>query len=132
MVIITPQVKELLESTILAFSTVSVSGTPNTIAIAFCKVVGDNQVLISDNFFNKTRRNLDENKKVSLTFWNKENSPDGVGYQFKGEAEVFTSGTWKDMVDNFDFNQGQSHKAAILVTVTEIWDLSEPHLICKQ
>jgi hypothetical protein len=35
------------------------------------------------------------------------------------------------MVDNMECNQGLAHKAAILVTITEIWDLANPKLICK-
>ena len=34
------------------------------------------------------------------------------------------------MVDNDPDNAGLAHKAAILVTITEIWDLATPKLIC--
>jgi hypothetical protein len=132
MISIPSEVSQLLQSTVAAFSTCSAEGVPNTVAIAYCKVVSPNQILISDNFFNKTRKNLDQNPHVSVTFWNKENDPNGVGYQIKGLAEVFTSGAWKDAVDQMECNQGQSHKAAILVTVSEIWDLAEPCLISKE
>jgi hypothetical protein len=55
-----------------------------------------------------------------------------VGFQFKGIAEVFTSGKYKEMVDVMKCNNGLAHKAAILITVTEIWDLADPKLISKQ
>lgn len=131
MVTITPNIKQLLENTVLAFSTCSSTGVPNNIAIAFVKVVSDNQILISDNYFNKTRTNLSQNNQVAIAFWNKENNPDGVGYQLKGTAQVLTSGVYKEMVDKMECNQGQAHKAAILVTITEIWNLADPKLICK-
>lgn len=132
MVIITPEIKELFEKAIIAFSTASKQGIPNTVAVACAKVISDNQVLFTDNFLNKSRQNLLENNQVSLAFWNIEQSLEGSGYQFKGSAQVFTSGIYKEMVDKMECNQGLAHKAAILVTITEIWDLAEPKLICKQ
>ena len=131
MVKITPDIKELIENTVLAFSTCSSSGTPNNVAIAFVKVVSNDQILISDNFFNKTRINRSQNNQVAIALWNRKNDPDGAGYQLKGTAEVLTTGTFKEMVDKMDCNQGQSHKAAILVTIHEIWDLADPKLICQ-
>jgi len=132
MVKFTQEIKFLIENTVLAFSTSSLTGAPNNIAIAYVKVVSDNQILISDNYFNKTRVNLSQNNQVAIALWNKENSPDGAGFQLKGTADVLTTGKYKELVDSFDFNQGQAHKAAILVTITEIWDLADPKLICKQ
>jgi predicted pyridoxine 5'-phosphate oxidase superfamily flavin-nucleotide-binding protein len=131
MVKITPDIKELFEKAIIAFSTASKLGVPNTVAVACCKVVSENQVLITDNFFNKSRQNLLENDSVSLAFWNVEQSLEGAGYQFKGTAEVFTNGIYKDMVDKMECNHGLAHKAGILVTISEIWDLATPSLICK-
>lgn len=132
MVIIDTDLKNLVENAIIAFSTVSADGIPNTIAVACAKVVSPNQVLITDNFFNKTRQNLLHNQHVSLAVWNTEQSLEGSGYQLKGIAQVLTSGKYKEQVDQLDCNQGLAHKAAILVTVSEIWDLAEPHLVCRQ
>lgn len=132
MVIITPDIKELFEKAIIAFSTVSKQGVPNTVAIANCQVISDNQILFTDNFLNKSRQNLCENNNVALSFWNIEQSLDGCGYQFKGTAQVLTHGKYREIVNNLPWNQGLAHKAAILVTVTEIWDLANPRLICKQ
>jgi predicted pyridoxine 5'-phosphate oxidase superfamily flavin-nucleotide-binding protein len=125
-------IKELFEKSIIAFGTVDKEGCPNVIAVACCRVVSPNQVLITDNFLNKTRRNLSQNPNVSLAFWNIEQSLDGVGYQFKGTAEVKTDGEWKQVVDSMETNQGLAHKAAILVTVTEIWDLATPKLLARE
>jgi uncharacterized protein len=131
MVEITPDIKTLLKKAIVAFSTVSVDKQPNTVAIFRVKVVSPNQILITDNFFNKTRKNLETNNQVSLAFWNLENDSNGAGYQLKGTAEIFTQGKWKDQVDIDPGNQGLAHKAAVLVTITEIWDLANPKLLCK-
>jgi len=132
MVKITPDIKNIFEKAIIAFTTVSKTYMPNTVAIACAQVISDNQILFTDNFLNKTRQNLLKNNNVSLAFWNIEQSLDGLGYQFKGTAQVFTDGKYKEMVDSMDCNQGLAHKAAVLVTVIEIWDLANPKLICKE
>jgi len=129
---ISSDIKTLLEKSICAFGTVDSFNKPNVIAIACCKVVSDNQVLITDNFFNKTHQNLLTNKNISLSFWNPEDGSNNQGYQLKGTVQVFTDGPWKEKVDNDPDNEGLAHKAAILLTVTEIWDLATPKLICRQ
>ncbi|MFA6249959.1 MAG: pyridoxamine 5'-phosphate oxidase family protein [Candidatus Shapirobacteria bacterium] len=121
--------KSLLESSILALATSSPDGHPNCVAIGCIKVVSPSQLLITDNFFNKTASNLASNPFVSLAFW----SSDGeTGYQIKGKASYFTSGPWKQAVDEDPNNKNLAHKAAVLVTVTEIWDLATPALIFKK
>lgn len=132
MIKISENIKTFLEKSIIAFGTCDQSNRPNINAVACCKVVSDNQVLITDNFMNKTRQNLLNNRNVSLSFWNPVDGDNNQGYQLKGTAEVFTDGDWKNMVDNDSDNVGLAHKAAILVTVTEIWDLANPKLICSQ
>lgn len=130
MVIITKDIKSVFEKSTIAFATVDQNYFPNTIAVADCKVVSDNQVLITDNFMNKTRQNLDINQKVSLSFWTSDENCQA--FQFKGHASVFIDGDWKKNVDQDPANAGLAHKAAILVTVTEIWDLANPKLICSE
>lgn len=129
MINITPEIKQRFETSVVALGTVSQDNVPNVVAVACCKVVSDNQVLITDNFFNKTRVNLNANQHVSLSFWNPVDGDNNWGYQFKGTAEVFTEGEWKDIVNNDPDNAGLAHKAAVLVTITEIWDLATPKLI---
>lgn len=125
-------VKSLLEKSIIAFGTCDQNSKPNVIAVACCKVVSPSQVLITDNFFNKTRRNLETNKSISLSFWDPVDGSNNQGYQLKGTAEVFTGGKWKEMVDADPNNAGLAHKGAVLINVTEIWDLANPKLIIKE
>ena len=125
-------IKSLLEKSICALATVDSNNKPNLIAVACCKVVSDNQVLITDNFMNKTRQNLLNNQNISLSFWDPVDGDNNQGFQLKGTAEVFTEGDWKNMVDNDPDNVGLAHKAAILVTITEIWDLANPKLLCSE
>lgn len=131
MIQIPDNIKQLLEKSICAFSTVDSISRPNTVAVACCKLVSPNQVLITDNFFNKTRTNLSTNQQVSLSFWDPVDGSNNAGYQLKGFVEIFTNGPWKEAVDKDPDNAGLSHKAAILMTVSEIWDLANPGLISQ-
>lgn len=125
---ITGKIKELLEKEVVAFTTVSGDGRPNVIAVAFCKVIEGNKVLVTDNFMNKTRQNLVSNQHVAMAVWSKDMEN---GYQLKGRAECITEGKYKELVDKDPNNKGLAHKAAVLVTVSEIWDLAQPRLIIK-
>lgn len=129
MIKINDNIKSLLENSYVAFATCSTKSVPNCVFVADLKVINDNQILFTDNYFNKTRNNLEINKNISLTFC----SGDGNdAYQLKGIAQIFTEGKYKKIVDNMECNRGLAHKAAILVTVTEIWDLANPKLLCSE
>jgi len=125
---ITGKIKELLEKEVVAFTTVSGDGRPNVIAVACCKVIEGNKVLVTDNFMNKTRQNLVNNQHVAMAVWSKDMEN---GYQLKDRAECITEGKYKELVDKDPNNKGLAHKAAVLVTVNEIWDLAQPCLIIK-
>lgn len=126
---ITKAQKSLLESVALALATANKEGTPNVVAVSCVKVVGKNEILISDNFMNKTKLNLLANNKVAIAVWSKD---EGKGYQLKGKADYLTDGKWKKVVDQMPKNQGLAHKAAVLVTVEEVWNLAEPKLVSKE
>lgn len=123
------EVKELFERSIVAFGTCDKLMRPNVIAVTCRKVVGPNQILITDNFFNKTYKNLLENSQVSLSFWDENGD---YAYQLKGNAQYMTSGDWKKQVDNDPVNTGLPRKGAVLINITEIWDLKKHQLICSQ
>ncbi len=121
--IITKQQKKLIENEVLAFATSNLENRPNVVAVACVKVVGPNQILITDNFMNKTRKNLEKNNKVAVAVWSKDWEE---GYHFKGTAEYIAEGRWKGVVEEMKENEGLAHKAAVLVTVEEIYDLANP------
>ncbi|MBU1117687.1 pyridoxamine 5'-phosphate oxidase family protein [Patescibacteria group bacterium] len=129
MIKITEIIRSLIENSNVTLATCNQNNVPNCCVIACVKVINDKQLLFTDNYFNKTRSNLENNKNVSLATC----SADGnQAYQLKGTAQIFTEGEYKEMVDNMECNQGLAHKAAVLVSVTEIWDLADPKLICSE
>jgi len=112
--------KELLENNTLAFAT-SYNDAPNVIAIGCVKVISENELIITDNYMNKTKSNLLKNKNIALVVWNKGCD---AGYQLKGEADYMTKGKWFDFVKNMEENKGMPAKAAILVKIKEIFKLA--------
>ena len=87
------EVLKLLEQAapkaLCVIATASKDGKPNVVPIIFAWPLNDEKILIADNFFNKTRLNLEENPRASLTFWSPETKE---GYQVKGSIEIHTSG----------------------------------------
>lgn len=112
--------KKMIEGNALAVATVGADGNPHCIAVAFVKVVGDDKVLITDNYMKETTGNLRENNRVALAVWNKEWEEDCVGYQLKGTAEYFSEGEWYERIKAMPENDGEPCKGAILVTVNNI------------
>jgi predicted pyridoxine 5'-phosphate oxidase superfamily flavin-nucleotide-binding protein len=84
-------------------------------------LVGNDKILITDNYMNKSKQNLAKNNKVAVVAWSKDEEE---GYQFKGTAQYLTEGKWKKFVEQMEENKGLSAKAAVLVTVKEIYRLA--------
>lgn len=84
------KVRALFESqAIVALATASAKGEPNVVPIGAKKVLDDETILISDQYFRKTLVNLKENPQASLTFWDARTAE---SYQIKGTVTIETSG----------------------------------------
>jgi len=115
-VIIDNQLKKLIESEAVAVATVMPNGNPNIIGVACVKVVGEKQILITDNYMNQTVKDIQNNPRVVLAVWNKK----WEGYKLIGKAEYFNQGRWLEEVKKIPENKGMPAKGAILVTVNRI------------
>lgn len=113
---INSEIKKLIEENSLAFATVDSLGKPNVIGVAYAKVVSKMQILITDNYMKLTKENITTNNNVCLAVWNK----DWHGYKLIGNAEYFSSGKWKQFVEQIPENKGLPAKGAVLVTVSKI------------
>jgi len=86
---LTPEIKEVLRDNISHFATASRDGKPNVVPVGVAEPISDNQVLLVDVLFNKTRKNLEDNPQVALAVTDLNNLQ---AYQIKGKAEIITSG----------------------------------------
>ena len=88
MAIMPPEVQELFTSVPnVTFSTATTDGQPNTCIVGMKKIIDDETVYMSDQFFKKTLANLQANPKVAITFWE-----GGKAYQLHGTATYINEG----------------------------------------
>ena len=118
---ITEEMKEVVakaRTPVLATSTPN--GKPNAVPIAFTKILSDDEILLMDNFMNKTRQNIDQNPMVAVSVWAID-AP--AGYQFKGKARIETSGEiYEEGAKWVQSKMPQvAPKAAIILKVDEIY-----------
>jgi predicted pyridoxine 5'-phosphate oxidase superfamily flavin-nucleotide-binding protein len=74
---------------IFALGTADLNGVPNVVPVGAIKIMDDETILISDQYFHKTLDNLRQNPQVAISFWER---AEGEGYQIKGEATIHTEG----------------------------------------
>lgn len=88
MVKVTEEIKESLKGTKVAYlATAGKDGTPNVVPIGAFKFLDDETLLISDQYFNKTLKNLQENPKIALSWWGEKG-----GFQIKADITIHTDG----------------------------------------
>ncbi len=122
------KVRALFEAqAVVAFATASVTGVPNVVPIGAKKVLDDETILISDQYFKKTLANLKENPQASLTFWDAKTAE---SYQIKGTVTIETSGVifeettaWVEEISRMR-NAPLKSKGAIVLKVREIYSSS--------
>jgi uncharacterized protein len=123
MAIITPEMKEVISKMAApVVATATKDGKPNAVPIACVKVLSDDEILLMDNFMNKTRANIEANPVVAITVWSTDHHG---GYQFKGKARVEIKGSvFEDGVQMVRARRPQMNpKAAIVVKVEEIYSI---------
>jgi len=72
----------------IVFTTVAADGTPNAVYMTCVKKTGEDQIVLVDNFFNKTRANIANGSKGAMLFITDE----GTSFQVKGALEYLPSG----------------------------------------
>ncbi len=119
MSLITPGIKKLIEDNALALATTGKNNQPHVIAVAYCKVFGD-QIIISNAHIKETIKNLLINNKVSLAVWHKDWEKVSIGFELLGTGNNVTKGKWFEFVKNMPDNKGYDIKSAIVVKVSKI------------
>ncbi|WP_020610826.1 pyridoxamine 5'-phosphate oxidase family protein [Sediminispirochaeta bajacaliforniensis] len=101
-------------------ATASSDGIPNLIYVTYVKAAGDDMLVVADNKFNKTRKNLDSNPHMSVAVLD----PDTMkSYQIKCTAECVTEGERYDSVVKWVHvkHPQLTPKAAFYLTVDEVY-----------
>lgn len=84
--------KLILNQKDAVFATISRDEVPNIVPIHSKHIISNRTILISDQFMNKTRKNILQNPVASLTLWN-----DSYGCLIKGTCKYRTSGFFYKM-----------------------------------
>lgn len=107
---------------IFPFATASKNGEPNVIPIGMCRLQEDGETIwITDNYFSKTRKNLEENPRGSLYIWGGEVK--GC-YQIKGDIEIKTEGADYEKMYKMVKSIGEKYpaKALAIFKITEVYE----------
>lgn len=126
MAALTERMKEIFEQQqVFVFATADKNGIPNAVPVSAVKLLDDETVLISDQFFKKTLSNLRENQHVAISFWK-----EIEGVQIKGEAGIITSGKLFDETAAWIKKMGEQlglplkSKGAVVIKIEEIYSVS--------
>ncbi len=101
-------------------ATVGENGTPNVIYVTCVSLFGEDEIVIADNFFHKTRANILAGSRGALLFRAKE----GTQYQLKGSFVYHTEGAIFEDMKCWNLPGKPGHGAAAL-KVDEIYSGAE-------
>ena len=104
----------------VVLATVDANGLPNAIYATCVKKFDDDKLAIADNYFCKTRENIQAGTQGALLFITKA----GKAYQVKGPVEYHTEGEVFDDMKKWNPTQQPGHAAAAL-KVEEVYSGAE-------
>ena len=119
MVQLTDEIRMSLDGIRLAFlATASKDGRPNVVPIGAFKLLDDETLLISDQFFNKTLANMRENPQVAISYWGEKG-----GFQLKGTVTLHTDDDIfaQDVAWMKELRPTLVPKSAVVMTITDVY-----------
>ena len=104
----------------VVLATISPDGVPNIIYASCVSAFGEDRMVVADNYFDKTRKNLQTGGTGSLLFRSKA----GKAFQVKGALEYHTDGEVFDDMKTWNPPTHPGHAAAA-VRIEEIYSGAE-------
>jgi len=104
----------------IILSTVNGDGTPNAIYASCVSKYSEDTIIIANNYFFKTLKNIRAGSKGSILFITKKLKP----YQIKGRIEYYKEGDIFDDMKKWNPKKHPGHAAAVL-KVEEVYSGSE-------
>ena len=118
------KVKELFDKEdLVSFSTADASGFPNAVPIYWKKIIDNERIILLDNFMKASKKNVMENEKVCVSFWNPKTEE---AYKIKGLATYHKDGRIFDEGVKFIQEKcpGRIPKGVVNIEVIEIYSIS--------
>ncbi len=104
-----------------AMATVSNDGVPNVVPMARKYWHKDDLFVIGDMFMKATKRNVEDNGKISVSVWDEES---GESYKLIGKGAYETSGEAFDLANNElqKDKPGKKFKGVVVFNATAVYD----------
>lgn len=102
------------------FTTTDKAGVPNSVYVSILDLYDDSTIVIADNAFFKTKKNIESGSTASLLFISK----DFKAFQIKGSIEYATSGPLFDFMKTLCPKEYPG-KAAAAIKVEEVYGGAE-------
>ena len=121
--VIPDEVNNLFEKQdLVSFGTADRNGNPNVVPIFWKKIFSKETILLIDNFMKMSKKNLLENNKVCISFWDTETEE---AYKIKGEAKYHTEGKIYEEGKRFIQSKkpGRIPKGVAAIEVKEIYTI---------
>jgi len=100
----------------VVLTTVSSEGMPNSIWATCADIYDEKTVVVADNYFNKTKQNIQNGTLASVLFLTKQRK----SYQLKGTVSYHTEGPYFDFMKAFNPAQLPGH-GALAIHVQEAY-----------
>ncbi|NQT26075.1 pyridoxamine 5'-phosphate oxidase family protein [candidate division KSB1 bacterium] len=104
----------------IVFTTVNKKGVPNAIYATCVSKANEETIVIADNYFDKTRKNVQSGSKGSLLFITSE----GKSFQIKGSIEYHKEGLLFEDMKQWNPAEHPGH-AAVALKAEEVYSGSE-------
>jgi hypothetical protein len=95
----------------VVLTTISKDGTANSIYATCVGMYENKYIVVADNYFDKTRKNILDGSTGLVLFISK----DKKAYQVKGSLEYHDSGELFDFMKSWNPKQHPGHAAAVLI-----------------
>ena len=115
------EIRESLTGTKTVFlATSSNNRVPNVVPIGAFKLLDDETLLISDQYFRKTFQNLAENPVVALSWWGEKG-----GFQIKGPVTIHTNDEIfvQDVAWMKEIRPNLTPKSAVIMKIAEVYQV---------
>jgi predicted pyridoxine 5'-phosphate oxidase superfamily flavin-nucleotide-binding protein len=123
------KMKAMFEKQLAVIATASSDGTPNVGPKGSMHVVDDQTLAYAEGTGQKTMRNLLQNPKVAVMVADRDASD---GYQFKGTAEVLTSGDFYEREAKRSESRGRPRPTHVVrIKIEEIYSV-KPGMTAKK
>lgn len=116
MILTEKQIGMLDKDNTVVLATSSLNCQPNAVFVEVNRIK-DDEIIITDNHFDLTLKNLFENPKVEILVYQED-----YEYHFKiyGEAKYYSEGEYLEFVKSLESNKDFSPKGALVIKIKEI------------